>query len=90
MPKRESEQISLADGEVLEKVAIVTPAKSPAKKSKKGILRSVGAKSISPGVKPTAKRSSVLREDKYAPGDTSFVSPSVLLPAKSTMHPHPV
>ena len=28
-------------------------------------------RSISPGVKLTAKRRSVLREDKYAPGDTS-------------------
>ena len=71
MPKIESERIYLADDEVLEKVAIVTPVKSPAKKSKKGILRGKGTRSILPGLKPTAKRRSVLREDKYAPGDTS-------------------
>ena len=71
MPKIESEGISLADGEVLEKIAIVTTVKSPAKKSKKGILRGKGASTILPGVKPTAKQRSVLREDKYAPGDTS-------------------
>ena len=70
MPKMESEKISLADGEVLEKVAIVTPVKPPAKKSNKGILRGKSARLILPGVKPTAKRRSVLSEDKYAPGDT--------------------
>ena len=64
MPKVESERISVADCEVLEKVAIVAPAKLSAKKPKKGILRGVGVKSISPGVKPTAKRRSVLSEDK--------------------------
>ena len=31
MPKIESEQISAADGEILEKAAIVAPTKSPAK-----------------------------------------------------------
>ena len=71
MPKVESERIPAADGEVLEKVAIVAPVKSPARKSKKGILRGVGVKLISPGVKPRAKRRSVLSEDKFAPGDTS-------------------
>ena len=55
MPKIESERISLADGEVLEKGGLVTPAKLPTKKSKKGILRGEGARSISPRVKPTAK-----------------------------------
>ena len=47
MPKIESEQISMADGEILEKVAIVAPAKPPTKKTKKGILRSSPNKSIS-------------------------------------------
>ena len=61
----------MKDDGVLEKVAIVTPSKSPAKKSKKGILRGEGARSISPRVKPTEKRISVLREIKYAPGETS-------------------
>ena len=36
MPNVESERISVADGEVLEKVAIVIPAKVPAKIPKKG------------------------------------------------------
>ena len=71
MSKVESERISAADGEVLENVAIVALAKSSAKKSKKGILRGAGVKSILPGVKPTAKQRSVLSEDKYAPGETS-------------------
>ena len=71
MPKTESEKISLVDGEVLEKIAIVTPVKPPAKKSKKGILRGKSARLILPGVKPKAKRRSVLSEDKYTPGDTS-------------------
>ena len=71
MPKMESDKISLADGEVLEKVAIVTPVKPPAMKSKKKILRGKGVRSISPGVKTAAKQRSVLREDKYAPGGTS-------------------
>ena len=82
MPKVESERISAADGEILEKVAIVAPVKSPAKKLKKGILRGAGVKSISPGVKPTAKRRSVLSEDKYAPGETSrWKHVSALFPA---------
>ena len=71
MPKVESERISATYGEVLEKVAIVAPAKLPAKKSKKGILRGVGVKSILPRVKPTVKRRSVLSGDKYAPGEIS-------------------
>ena len=55
MLKVESERISAADGGVLENVAIVAPAKLPAKKSKRVILRGAGVKSISPGVKPMAK-----------------------------------
>ena len=71
MPKVESERISATDGEILENVAIVAPVKSPAKNPKKGILWDAGVVSISPGVKPTAKRRSMLSEDKYAPGETS-------------------
>ena len=48
MPKVESERISAVDGEILEKVAIVAPAKLPAKNPKKGILRGAGVKSILP------------------------------------------
>ena len=43
MPKVESERISAADGEILEKAAIVAPAKLPAKNPKKGILYRVQA-----------------------------------------------
>ena len=71
MPKVESERISAADGEILKYFAIVAPAKSPAKNSTRGVLQGARVKSILPGVKPTAKRRSVLSEDKYAPGETS-------------------
>ena len=71
IPKIESERISVSDGEILEKVAIVVLVKSPAKKLKKGVLRGAGVKSILPRVKPTTERRSVLSEDKYAPGETS-------------------
>ena len=72
MPKVESERISAADGEILEKAAIMAPTRLPAKKSKKGILRGGGSKLILPRVKPTVKRRSVLEEeDKYAPGEGS-------------------
>ena len=71
MPKVESERISAADGEILEKAVIVAPTRFPAKNPKKGILRGGGNKSILPRVKPMAKRRSVLSEDKYAPGEGS-------------------
>ena len=71
MRKVESERILAADGEILEKSAIVAPARSPATNPNKGILQGVENKSISPRVKPTAKRRSVLSEDKYAPGEGS-------------------
>ena len=48
MPKVESERISVADGEVLEKVAVVVPAKVPAKIPKKGKTGRVPKKSIPP------------------------------------------
>ena len=67
IPKVESEQIFAADGEILEKAAIVAPIRSFAKNPTKVILRGGGSKSISPRVKPTANRRSVLEEDKYAP-----------------------
>ena len=71
MPKVESERTSAVDGEILEKAAIVAPTRSPAKNPKKGILRGGRSKSISPRVKSTAKRKSVLGEDKYAPCEGS-------------------
>ena len=64
-------RISTADGEILEKVSIVVPARSPAKKPKKGNMQGDGSKSISPQVKPTAKQRRVLEEDKYAPVSNS-------------------
>ena len=71
MPKVESEPTSAADCEMLEKAAIVAPTRSPAKKTKKGILQGACVESILPQVKPTAKQRSVLSEDKYAPGEGS-------------------
>ena len=41
MPKVESEQILVADGEVLEKAAIVVPTRAPAKDPKKDKLKGV-------------------------------------------------
>ena len=61
----------MADGEVLEKVAIVIPAKVPAKIPKKGKTGRVPKKSIPPQAKQTAKRRSVLEVDKYGPDESS-------------------
>ena len=66
MPKVESEQISVADGEVLKKAAIVVPAWALSKNPKKGRLKGTktpkkgrlkdGAKnSITPQAKQTVK-----------------------------------
>ena len=71
MPKIESEWILAADGDILEKFTIVVPARSPTKKSKNGIMRGDRSKSILSRVKPTAKRRSVLADNKYAPGSES-------------------
>ena len=46
MPKVESERISVVDGEVLEKVAVVVPAKVPAKIPKNGETGEVPQKSM--------------------------------------------
>ena len=78
MPKFESERILVADGEVLEKSAIVVPARAPAKYPKKcrlkgakypkkGRLKSVSKNLIAPQAKQTEKRRSVLEVDKCAP-----------------------
>ena len=80
MPKFESEKISVAYGEVLEKAAIVVPAwalaKNPKKgrlkgseNSKKGRLNNGAKKSISLQAEQTVKRRSVLEVDKYAPDE---------------------
>ena len=81
MPKFESDRILVADGEVLEKSAIVVPARAPAKYPKKGRLKcakypkkgrlkSVSKKLIAPQAKQTAKRRSVLKVDKYTPDES--------------------
>ena len=81
MPKVESEQISVADGEVLEKASIVVPAwalaKTPkkgrlkgAKNSKNGRLKDGAKKLIAPKSEQTLKRRSVLEVDKYAPDES--------------------
>ena len=57
----------MADGEVLEKVAVVIPAKIP----KKGKTGGVPKKSTPPQAKQTAKRRSVLEVDKYGPDESS-------------------
>ena len=71
MPKAESERISVVDGEVLEKAAIVIPAKAPTKIPKKGKTGGVAKKSIPPQAKQTAKQRSVLEVDKYGPDESS-------------------
>ena len=71
MPKAESERISVADGEVLEKAAIVVPAKAPAKVPKKGKTGGAAKKLILPRAKQTEKRRSVLEVDKYGPDERS-------------------
>ena len=67
MPKIESERISVTDGEILEKVAVVVPVKTPVKNPTKGTTRGVKEGSIPPIAKQVAKRRSVLGEDKYGP-----------------------
>ena len=71
IPKVKSERISVADGEVLEKAAIVVPAKAPAKNPKKGKTGGAARKSIPPRAKQTAKRRSVLEVEKYGPDESS-------------------
>ena len=67
IPKAESERISVADGEVLEKAVIVVPARAPTKNPKKDMLKGVVKKLIAPRAKQTAKQRSVLKVDTYAP-----------------------
>ena len=70
MPKVESERILVADGEVLEKDAIVVPARAPDKDPKKGKLKGVAKKSIALRAMQTSKRRSVLEVDKYDPDES--------------------
>ena len=71
MPKIESERISVKDGEVLEKVAVVLSVKPPVKCPKKGKTGGVDKMSILPKAKQAAKRRSVLEVDKYGPVESA-------------------
>ena len=71
MPKVESKRISVTDGEVLEKVAVVAPTKVPAKIPTKGKTAGVSKNSIPPQALQAAKRRSVLEVDKYGPDESS-------------------
>ena len=70
MPKAESERISVAGGEVLEKAALVVPAKAPAIIPKKGKTGGAARNLIPSRAKQTEKRGSVLEVDKYCPDDS--------------------
>ena len=59
LPKIESERISVTDGEILEKVAVVIPVKTTVKCPKKGKPGCVQKGSIPPNAKHVAKCISV-------------------------------
>ena len=67
LPKIESERISVTDGEILEKVKIVTPVRMTTKRPKKAKTGCVKKRSVPPNVKHVVKRRSVLEGDKYGP-----------------------
>ena len=71
LPLIETERVSLPDGNILEKIAVVVPVKKVAKPgsddSKKSIQGSKH-KSISPRANPSDKRRSMLGDPKYGPG----------------------
>ena len=60
-------RISVADGEILERVEIVRPVKVTNKRPKKGATECVEKGSVPPKTKQMAKRRSVLEGDKYGP-----------------------
>jgi hypothetical protein len=71
MPKIENERLTIPETELLKEIAVLAPEKrkTNAKRiPKRGITRSGDGKSISPRTGATAKRRSVLGEDKYGPG----------------------
>jgi hypothetical protein len=71
MPKIENERLTIPETELLKEIAVLAPEKrkTNAKRiPKRGITRSGDSKSISPRTGATAKRRSVLGEDKYGPG----------------------
>ena len=66
----ETERVSLPDGDISEKIAVVVPVKKVAKTGtvdKKRTVRVIKRKSISPRAKPSEKHRSVLGEPKYGP-----------------------
>ena len=63
--------MSLPDGDILEKISVMVPVKKIAKPGpvdKKRPIRGSKRRSISPRVKPSEKRRSVLGEPKYGQG----------------------
>ena len=67
LPKIETERLSLPDGDILEKIAVVVPVKKLAKTrfvDKEGTVRCSKRKSFSPLAKLLEKRRSVLGEPK--------------------------
>ena len=71
LPLIETESVSLSDGDILEKIAVVVPIKKVAKPGSNDRNRSIQGsknKSISPRAKPLEKRRSVLGDPKYGPG----------------------
>ena len=71
LPLIDTEIVSLPDGDILEKIAVVVPVKKVAKPGSNDRKRSIqGSKhnSISPRAKPSEKQRSVLGDTKYGPG----------------------
>ena len=71
LPKIENERLTIPESELLKEIAVLAPAKhrpKTKKVSKQVIPRGSDAKSISPRTRATAKRRSMLGEEKYGPG----------------------
>ena len=70
LPKINTERVSLPDGDILEKIAVLVPVKKLAKPGsvdKKRNVRGSKRKSISTRANPSEKQRSVLGEPKYGP-----------------------
>ena len=71
LPKIENERLTIPETELLKEIAVLAPAKrrpKTKKVSKRVITRGSDSKLISPRTGATAKRRSVLGEEKYGPG----------------------
>ena len=71
LPRIENERLTIPETELLKEIAVLAPAKrrpKTKKVSKRVITRGSDSKSISPRTGATAKRRSVLGEEKYGPG----------------------